>query len=162
MKLIEIDKGIIEAFKKTIQDYNKNYIRLEEDMRACMYYHLRPLINKSDRISIFLSHNVGFEEKTIKPDIIIFKDDLEYVAIEMKLDLKSKQKGKKDRDRLKGFKKHIKRSYFLHIDKTLSFDFPTKQDWHDNYYNQLKFDTNSNKTQHYCMKRGVVMRGELL
>jgi hypothetical protein len=156
MKIGEIEKGIIEAFNRTIEDYNNKYIELEEDMRACMYYHLRPLIDKSDRLIMLLSHNVGFKQKTIKPDIIIFRDGFYLAAIEMKLHLKDKQKAIDDRDRLKGFKKHIKRSYFLHIDNKLSFNFPSKQDWHNNYYNQIKFDVKSKKTEHYHIKRGIV------
>ncbi|MFK7904447.1 MAG: hypothetical protein AB8B69_04945, partial [Chitinophagales bacterium] len=138
--------------------YN-GYIELEEDFRACMYHNLRSLIDDSERLVMLLGHNVQFKTNTIKPDMIIFRDNYYLAAIELKIDGEnsndSRKSGLNDRKRIKSFKEHgIKRGYFIHIDKTDKNYTFKKQDWHNNYYHELFHIVHNQKTKHYHVSAG--------
>ncbi len=152
--LRKIDESIVIAFRKCVEDYYKGYIELEEDFRACMYHHLRQLVDDNERLIMLLSHNVQFKTDIIKPDMIIVRDNYYLAAIELKVDGEnskySRKSGLDDRKRIKSFKEHgIKRGYFIHIDRTnKKYNF-TKKDWHNNYYHELFHIVHNQKTKHY-------------
>jgi hypothetical protein len=149
--IFEIEKAIKEAFKKTVIDYNSNKIFLEEDCRACFYHHMRPFIDIHPELEMLLSHNVEFvENKVIKPDVFIFRNEIYLVAMEFKCDSHSSKYDKKmavkDRNRLRKFKDVINRAYFVHFDKTDKHFKYDRKDWHNNYFVELYHIKDENKT----------------
>lgn len=155
--IFEIENAIKNAFKKTVKDYRANKIELEEDYRACFYHYMRPFIDKNKDLMMLLSHNVQFVDKTIKPDVFIFRKNVYLVAIEIKCDtianVYKKDNAIKDRNRLKIFSKDINRGIFIHIDKKDKNYTHKKRDWQNNYYVELYHIVESNLTACYEVKQ---------
>lgn len=152
----EIENAIIKAFKNTIIDYNSDMIELEEDCRACFYHHMRQFIEDNDGLQMLLSHNVEFVNRTIKPDIFIFRDNTYLVAIEIKIDAKNKYnrvKATKDRNRLRDFRDDIHKSYFIRFDKVDTGYRFVKKNWHNAYFNELFFIQSNDKAGRFNVLR---------
>lgn len=164
--IFEIEKAIREAFRKTVIDYDSNRIFLEEDCRACFYHHMRPFIEKHSELEMLLSHNVEFvENKVIKPDVFIFRNEVYLVAMEFKCDSYNRpynrDKAIKDRYRLRKFKDVISRAYFVHFDKKDKHYKYDRKDWHNNYFVELYhiedeaktgcIEVKLNKSKHYAL-----------
>jgi hypothetical protein len=135
--IFDIEKAINDSFKKSIIDLKKGLIELEEDLRACMYHHLRGFVDDSTDLTILLSHNVSDSPPAKKPDIVIFRQDEYLVGIELKLHPYNKLKGKTDIERLQEFGSFLKRGYFIHVDKKKKTFRKTKDSWKNNYYREL-------------------------
>ena len=157
-----IEEAIVDAFKKTVIDYRDKKIEIEEDFRACLYYHLRPFIEEHQDLKMLLSHNLFFRNDTKKPDIVIFREDAwgekEYlIAIELKNTNRingqwkdySFDDGKKDRVKLSRWSKRIPRAFFIHIDKSDKDYSYRNLVWKGYYYRELCHLLDENKTYYY-------------
>lgn len=159
VRLSETEAEIEKAFKKTVTDYKKGRIRIEEDFRACLYHHMRRFCD-SKGLLMRLSHDVGVKSETVRPDISIFRDGRKIVMIEMKNENSSLVGGNADIKRLQGYRKDYRRGYFIHIDqkdnryeKHHRHGYTPK--WKNNYFVDLWYVLDTD-TIHKCeFKRGL-------
>ncbi len=123
-----IEEGIEHAFVATCTDFQNNLIEVEQDFRACFYFHLRKEI-QDNGIQILLDHNPTVFEETILPDLTIIRGGDYAVAIEMKnvnyvysaadedfvlRDYNAKN-GRLDINKLALYKSDFTKGYFIHI-----------------------------------------------
>ncbi len=136
-------------------------VEIEEDMRASFYHHLRTFIDKTKDLQILLSHNIQFEKKTIKPDVLIFRKNTYLIGIELKLDGISPYtliKGKSDINRIKSWNNKISKGYFFHIDNTQKKYIYKKQDWMNNYYREVYYIDNIDESYIFEVNKNVMTK----
>jgi hypothetical protein len=157
VRLFEIEAEIEKAFKKTVKDYKKGRIGIEEDLRACLYRHMRQFCD-SKWLLMRLSHDVGVKNETMQPDISIFRAGRKTVMIEtMNNENSSLVGGNADIERLRRHRKDYRRGYFIHIDQK---DNRYKKqhryaEWKNNYFVDLWYVIDTD-TSHKCeFKRGI-------
>ena len=179
VNLHEIEAEIEKAFQKTVNDFKKGRIELEEDFRASLYHYLRPFVDTNKDLLMLLNHNVNFKRKTVRPDISIFRKNVYLVAIEMKnVNIiegnyvnYNFSEGKKDIKKLQGYRIGYEREYligyqrgyFIHIDR---YDGQYKgyhrfAGWKDNYFVELWYAIDTDTTHKFEVKRGSAKEVEL-
>lgn len=144
-RITTLERIIFESFKLSVQDFHNEFIEIEEDFRACMYFHLRTLLQKYEGISILLSHNLETTNKVIRPDISIIENDTYRVVIELKNINKtingyadfSLKKAKDDIKKLESYSDSYERGFFIYFTKRRSKISPRIARWKIGYYREL-------------------------
>lgn len=150
-KIVTIENAIIKAFKLTVDDFYEDRIEIEEDFRACFYFHLRTIIGDKEDLQILMSHNVHSIQETVKPDIAIRRKGKYLAVIEMKN--MNKVKGKyqnfssesamRDIERMKNYVNHFERGYFIYFTKN-SRNFALKNvSWKKGFYREFWHELNT-------------------
>lgn len=162
VRLSEIEAEIEKAFKKTVKDYKKGEIVIEEDFRACLCHHMWQFCG-SNGLSMRLSTEVKFKNETLKPDIVIYRDRRDFVVIEMKHENNTIAGGNADIGKLKRYQqKHQKkclRGYFIHIDKKANrykkhHRCKSPAAWKNNYFVDLWYVSDTYTIHKFEVKRG--------
>ncbi|MCK5108239.1 MAG: hypothetical protein KAR25_00965 [Methanosarcinales archaeon] len=163
--LVEIEAKIEKAFKKTVNDYKKDRIHIEEDFRACLYHHMRPFVDNNGLLML-LSHDVRFKPKIIRPDISIFRGKEYLVAVEMKSLASKTSGGDKDIKKLRGYQSGCQRGYFIHIDwmddrykKHHRIKSPAA--WKDNYFVDMGYVIDTDTIYKFEVKQGEGKKSKL-
>lgn len=156
VRLSETEAEIEKAFKKTITDYKKYRVDIEEDFRACLYHHMRRFCD-SKSLLMMLSHDVGFRNETVRPDISIVRDDTYFVAIEMKNKNSSLVGGNSDIKKLRKYQNGYLRGYFVHIDqKDNRYEKHHRfAEWKNNYFVDLWYVIDTDTSYKCEFKRGI-------
>lgn len=144
-----IEKMFINAFGDTVIDYGNNKIEVEEDCRAAMYYHLRPMIDSTESLEVFLSHNLNFVDATMKPDITIVRSNKYLLCAELKIATNVNRSttevngisAREDIPRFEYFRKGTMVGYTLRIEKKERNIIATTevQEWMCGYYKDLYY-----------------------
>ena len=157
VRLSETEAEIEKAFKKTVKDYKKGKIGIEEDFRACLYHHMRQFCD-SKGLLMLLSYNVGSTDEIVRPDISIFREDRYFVVIEMKNERSYTVDGDLDVKRLRWCQNRngCLRGYFIHIDRK---DNRYKKRhgyamWKNNYFVDLWHVIDTDTSHKFEVKRG--------
>jgi hypothetical protein len=140
-KITTIENAIVKSFKLSVEDFYSNRIEIEEDFRACFYFHLRNIIGHNTDIKILLSHRI----KTKKPDIVIRRNDDYIAAIELKNTNKingehkdfSTKSGQEDVDKMKLLSVFFQRGYFIYFTKKEHNFGLRKAEWKKGYYREM-------------------------
>lgn len=164
VRLSETEDEIEKAFKKTVKDYKKYRIGIEEDFRACLYHHMRRFCD-SKGLLMRLSHDVGVKSETVRPDISIFRDGRHFVVIEMKNERSYTVAEDLDIKRLQRYQNQngCQRGYFIHIAQK---DNRYKKrhrwaEWKNNYFVDLWYVIDTDTSHKFEVKRGITKETEL-
>lgn len=140
-KIISIENAIVKAFKLSIEDFYVNRIEIEEDFRACFYFHLRSFLGDKDDVQILLDHLIDNK----KPDIIIRRRGVYLIAIELKnlnkvndtyRDFVVKD-GQKDVNKIQALSSSFKRGFFIYFTKREKNFALRKTKWKNGYYREM-------------------------
>ena len=164
VRLSETEAEIEKAFKKTVKDYKKGMIGIEEDFRACLYHHMRRFCD-SKGLLMLLSYNAGSKDEIVRPDISIFRGKRDFVVIEMKNERSYIVDGDLDIKKLQWYQNqnnHL-RGYFIHIDQK---DTRYKKrhryaEWKDNYFVDLWYVIDTDTSHKFEVKRGITKETKL-
>lgn len=155
-KITTLEKIVFDAFKYSVEDFHKGFIEIEEDFRACMYFHLRSLLSKYPEVRILLSHNIETVEKIIKPDITLIQNDFYRIVIELKNMNRTKRglidfsikSAAKDIKKLESYRDSFERGFFIYFAKNRNKVSPRVANWKVGYYREL-YHSVEKKAVHY-------------
>lgn len=148
LKTLEV--AFIDAFRHTIEDYKLDRIEIEEDCRASFYHHLRPTIDEHLNLQIYLSHNLQFVEKIVKPDITIVRANKYFLCSEIKIATKVNGKlreinvntAKGDIKKIKSFQEGFSCGYAVRIENRENKVVANRkkyEDWMPDYFRELYY-----------------------
>jgi hypothetical protein len=144
-KIITIENAITKSFKLSVNDFYNNRIEIEEDFRACFYFHLRTQLGDKDDLKILLSHNIKSISETVKPDIAICRKGEYLAVVEMKNMNKvndrfqdfSSESALRDIEKMKNYVGHFKRGYFIYFTKSERNFALRNANWKKSFYREF-------------------------
>jgi hypothetical protein len=157
-RVSKYERGVVDAFKGSVEDYRGGKIETEDEFTASLYHHLRAHTDKNKLITMRIKHPVG----DCRPAISIFKGEECLVVIELLMG--SKEGGKTtpyDRSLVKSSIEKLKlcsaiseRGYLVHIDEGEPGFEDGFAEWKEDYYRNLWHEVEEEKTYLFEVKKG--------
>lgn len=157
-RVSKFERSVVDAFKGSVEDFQSEKIKTEEDFRSSLYHHLRAHTDKNKIMTMLIKHPVGDS----RPEISIFKGEDCLVVIELKTITREGDKIKpydrssikRSMEKLKLCAPHSERGFLIHIDeRDPGFDDGFAE-WKEDYYRNLWHEVEEDKTYVFEVKKG--------